>query len=147
MHKIDYIRRQPWIGDYNTLVDAVNLLIDKINRKKEVAPVEISREVKDYSFFLGEEVALPYKVNFILTTPEEAADVFSKYALTYKETSNINDIITRWDIVALEINVTEEVTEKDKKQETMFEEIKTIDFNSPVKVKWKRGRKKKTSWE
>jgi hypothetical protein len=148
MYKLESIRRQPWIGDYNLLVETINKLIDIVNKKKEVVPIVVERQVKDYSFFLWEEVALPFKVNFILTTPEEATNVFWKYAFTYKETNQINDIITKGDIVALEIEVTEEVTEKEKKQEVIFETVKTLKDDEPIKAKKKRGRKpkKKTSW-
>jgi hypothetical protein len=70
------------------------------------------------------------------------------YNLTYKEIKQINDIIIKWNIVALTIDVVEEVTEKDKKQEATFEKVETLDLDKPIKVKWKRGRKpkKKTSW-
>lgn len=143
MHKVDFIRRAPGIGDYNALVEAINYLIDKVNEKKEVVSINIEREVKDFTFFWWNEVSLPYKNNYILVTPEDATTVFEEYAFTYKETSQINDAIIQWKIVALEINVTEKVTEKDKKQETVFETIETE--VEPVKKK-KRGRKKKTSW-
>jgi hypothetical protein len=52
MHRVDYIRRQPGIGDYNALVDAINWLIDKAQERKEIVHIVIEREVKDYSFFL-----------------------------------------------------------------------------------------------
>lgn len=148
MQKLDYIRRFPWIGDYNNLVDAINRLIDVVNKKKEVVPIVIEREVKDYSFFLWEEVVLPYEADFILTTPEEATNIFWKFALTYKETNQINNIILDGNIVALEIKVAEVVTEKEKKQEVIFETIETLKDDELIKVKKKRGRKpkKKTSW-
>lgn len=147
IHKVDYIRRSPGIGDYNALVDAINYLIDKVNEKKEVVPITISREIKDFSFFLWNEVQLPYNNNYIIITPEDAANIFKNYAFTYKETSAINDAIIQWKIVALEINVTEFVTDKEKKQETIFETIETIKDNEPIKWKKKRGRKKKSSRE
>ena len=150
IHKVDYIRRSPGIGDYNALVDAINYLIDKVNEKKEVIPITISREIKDFSFFLWNEVSLPYNNNYIIITPEDATNIFKNYAFTYKETSAINDAIIQWKIVALEINVTELVTEKEKKQETFFGYVKTVDLDAPVKEepkKKKRGRKKKSSRE
>lgn len=147
IHKVDYIRRSPGIGDYNALVDAINYLIDKVNEKKEVIPITISREIKDFSFFLWNEVQLPYNNNYIIITPEDATNIFKDYAFTYKETSAINDAIIQWKIVALEINVTELVTDKEKKQETIFETIETIKDSEPIKWKKKRGRKKKTSRE
>ena len=149
MQYLTPIRRFPWIGDYNNWVDAINRLIDVVNKKKEVVPIVIEREVKDYSFFLWEEVALPYEADFILATPEEATNIFWKFALTYKETNQINNIILDGNIVALEIKVAEVVTEKEKKQEVIFETIETSKDDEPIKVKKKRGRKpkKKTSWE
>lgn len=147
IHKVDYIRRSPGIGDYNALVDAINYLIDKVSEKKEVIPITISREIKDFSFFLWNEVQLPYNNNYIIITPEDATNIFKNYAFTYKETSAINDAIIQWKIVALEINVTELVTDKEKKQETIFETIETIKDNEPIKWKKKRGRKKKSSRE
>lgn len=145
MHKIDYIRHAPGIGDYNRLVDAVNRLIDKVQEKKEIVHIEIEREVKDYSFFFWGQVELPYEANFNLITPEDATEIFGAYAFTYKEIAQINDAIIAWNIVALDIKVTEQVTEKEKKQETTFEKIESVDLDKPVKVKSKRGRKKK-SW-
>ena len=51
MHKLDYIRRAPGIGDFNTLVDAVNEIIDRLNKKVEFQEIKVAREVKDYKFF------------------------------------------------------------------------------------------------
>ena len=147
MFKLDYIRRFPWIGDYNNLVDAINQLIDIVEKKKEVVPITIEREVKDYSFFLWNEVTLPYEADYILASPEDAAEVFWTYALTYKEVAQINDTVIKWNIVSLNVKVTEMVTEKEKKQEAVFETIETITDEKPLKQKKKRGRpKKKTSW-
>lgn len=148
MYKLSYIRRFPGIGDYNILVDAINQLISEVDKKRKVIPVVIEREVKDYSFFMWNETTLPYEASFILTSSEDAANVFWNFAFTYKETNQINDIIIEWNIVALEIKVTEKVTEKEKKQEAVFETVETMDLDKPVKAKKKRGRpKKKTSWK
>lgn len=147
MQKLDYIRRAPWIGDYNALVDAINLLIDKAQERKEVTHVKIEREVKDYSFFYWGEVELPFAANYLITTLEDAIQLFWAYAFTFKETTQINDAIMQWNIVAVDINVTEKVTEKEKKQEAVFETIEaTPTTEVEVKPK-KRGRKKKTSWK
>lgn len=146
MQYLTPIRRFPGIGDYNILVDAINQLIDIVEKKKEVIPVSIEREVKDYSFFLWNEMELPYEADFIITSPEDAAEVFWAYALTYKETAEINNIIIKWNIAALHISVTEKVSEKEKKQEAVFETIETINVEE-VKAKKKRGRpKKRNSW-
>lgn len=147
MHKLDYIRRFPGIGDYNNLVDAINQLVDIVSKKKEVIPVIIEREVKDFTFFLWEEAALPYEANFVLMTPEDAASVFWKFALTYKETAQINNTILEWNIVSLEVKVTEKITEKEKKQEIVFEDVESTIIQQPVKEKKKKIKKpKKTSW-
>ncbi len=144
--KLDYVRRQPWIGDYNRLVDAVNRLIDKAQEKKEVVSITIEREIKDYSFFLWNEVALPYEASSIILTPEDATEIFSQYAFTYKEVAQINKAITEWKVVALEIKVKELITEKEKKQETAFETIETISKEELSKPKKKGRPKKKSSW-
>lgn len=146
MKKLDYVRRI-WITEFNTLIEAVNALIDKVNTKIEIEEVVIERVTKDFNFFNWEEVKLPYKWEHTITDVEDAQKVFGKYAFSYKEMKQINDLILHGKIVSLIVNVTEEVTEKDKKQEVMFDKVETIDFKNPVKVKWKRGRpKKKTSW-
>lgn len=93
MLKLDYIRRAPGIGDYNRLVDTINWLVDKVQEKKEVVHIKIEREVKDYSFFYGGEVDLPFVANYLLTTLEDAIQLFGAYAFTFKETSQINDAI------------------------------------------------------
>lgn len=148
MQKLDFIRRQPWIGDYNLLVETINKLIDKANAKVEIEEVLVEREVKDFKFFNWEEVELPYKWEHTITNVEDAQKVFGKYALSFKEMKQINNLVLQGKIVSLIVNVTEEVTEKDKRQEAMFDKVETLDFEKPVKVKWKRGRKpkKKTSW-
>lgn len=146
MKKLDYVRRI-WITEFNTLIEAVNALIDKVNTKVELEEVVIERQVKDFNFFNWEEVKLPYKWEHTITDVEDAQKIFGKYAFSYKEMKQINDLILHGKIVSLIVNVIEEVTEKDKKQEVMFDKVETIDFEKPVKVKWKRGRpKKKTSW-
>lgn len=143
MLKLDYIRRAPGIGDYNRLVEAINWLIDKAQEKKEVVHIKIEREVKDYSFFYWGEVDLPFVANYLLTTLEDAIQLFGAYAFTFKETTQINDAIMHWNIVAVDINVTEKITEKEKKQEVIFETVEAVPVEE--KPKKKKGRKKKTS--
>lgn len=148
MQKLDFIRRAPWITDFNMLVEKINEIIIKLNAKIEIEEVTIAREVKDYTFFKWEETKLPYHQEFTITSNEEATKVFEMFNLTYKEIKQINDIIIKWNIVALTIDVVEEVTEKDKKQETFFGYVKTVDLDAPVKEKpKKRWRKKKNSWK
>lgn len=143
MQKLDYIRRAPWISDINRVIDAVNALIDKVNATVEIEEVVIEREVKDFKFFNWEEVTLPYHAQHTLGKVEDATKVFAKYTLSYKEMKHINDLIIQGKIVSLVVNVTEEVTEKEKKQEAIFETIPTEIVTPPKK---KKGRKKKTSW-
>lgn len=146
LQKIPYPRRMG-LSELSYIVEAVNQIIDKLNQKIEVEKVVVERVTKDFNFFNWEEVKLPYKWEHTITDVEDAQKVFGKYAFSYKEMKQINDSILHGKIVSLIVNVTEEVTEKDKKQEVMFDKVETIDFKKPVKVKWKRGRpKKKTSW-
>ena len=148
MQKLDYIRRYPGIMDFNLMVDKINEIIDRLDKKIEIKEIVISREVKDFKFFNWDEVSLPYSATYTLSTVEDASKVFKLYALTYKEMNNISSVIEGGDMVSLVINVTEEITEKEKKQEAIFETVESIDLVEPVKVKKKRGRpKKKTSWK
>lgn len=152
--KIDYLRRQPWIGDYNLLVDTVNKLIDEVTKKKEIAELVIERQVKDFTFFKWEEVKLPYEATYSITTPDEATNIFSQYAFTFKEMNSVNKLIQEGKIISLKVNVTEEVTEKEEKQEMIFETVEAIsieEVNKKAKQKKtkvgqtttkKRGRKK-----
>ena len=148
MQKLDFIRRQPGITDFNMLVEKINEIISKLNTKIEIEEVAISRQVKDFTFFKGEETKLPYHIEYTITSNEDATKVFELYNFSYKEIKQINDIIIKWNIVTLAIDVTEEITEKEKKQEATFEKVETLDLDKPIKAKWKRGRKpkKKTSW-
>lgn len=149
IRKIDYVRRPPSLTEFNGLIEKVNEIIDKLNTKIEIEEVAISRQVKDFTFFKGEETKLPYHIEYTITSNEDATKVFELYNFSYKEIKQINDIIIKWNIVTLAIDVTEEITEKEKKQEVIFEKVKSIDLDAPVKEKpKKRGRKpkKKTSW-
>lgn len=153
MHKLDYIRRAPGIGDFNTIVDTVNKIIDRLEKRMEFENVIITREVKDFNFFNWEEVGLPYYSVHTVTSIEDASEVFKKYALTYKEMNAISKAIEEGKIVSLTIDVKEQITEKEKKQEAVFETVETINMADPeIKVvlpkegKKKRWRKKKNSW-
>lgn len=149
MHKLEYIRRQPWISDYNTLVDAVNSIIDKLQEKLEVEEVVINREVKDFKFFKDEEVKLPYMATYTLSTAEDASKVFEQYQFTYKEMNYINKLILNNKVVSLTIDVKEEITEKEEKQETVFETVESASIGE-IKIpkqKKKRWRPKKNKRE
>ena len=148
MQKLDFIRRQPGITDFNMLVEKINEIISKLDTKIEIEEVAISRQVKDFTFFKGEETKLPYHAEYTITSNEDATKVFELYNFSYKEIKQINDTIIKWNIVALTIDVTEEITEKEKKQEIFLGYAKTVDLDAPVKeTPKKRGRKpkKKTS--
>ena len=148
MQKLDFIRRQPGITDFNMLVEKINEIIIKLDTKIEIEDVSIDRQIKDFTFFKWEETKLPYHAEFTITSNEEATKVFEMFNLTYKEIKQINDIIIKWNIVALTINVEEEITEKEKKQEALIGYVKTVDLNAPVKEKPKKKRaKKKNSWK
>lgn len=127
------------------MVEAINSIIDKLNEKIEIEEISIEKKVKDFKFFNGEEVKLPYEAHHTIKTNEEAKEIFDKYALSYKEMSPINKAIIQWKIVALRIYVEEEITEKEKKQEEMFETIESIVLPPQEEKKpKKRGRKKTT---
>ena len=148
MKRLDYVRRI-WITELNTIIEKINQIIDKLNQEIEIEEVNISREVKDFKFFNWEEVALPYHAQYTLSKMEDATKAFSNYTLSYKEMKNINDLLLAGKIVSLIIDVTEAITEKEKKQEIIFEKVETIALDKSTKPKSKRGRKpkKKTSWE
>ena len=130
------------------LVEKINEIIIKLDTKIEIEDVSIDRQIKDFTFFKWEETKLPYHAEFTITSNEEATKVFEMFNLTYKEIKQINDIIIKWNIVALVINVEEEITEKEKKQEALIGYVKTVDLDAPVKEKPKKKRvKKKNSWK
>ncbi len=148
MQKLDFIRHQPWITDFNMLVEKINEIIVRLNTKIEIEDVSIDRQVKDYTFFKWEETRLPYHAEFTITSNEEATKVFEMFNLVYKEIKQINDIIIKWNIVALTVNVEEEVTEKEKKKEPLIGYVKAVDLDAPAKEKPKKKRaKKKNSWK
>lgn len=146
MRKLDYIRRQPWMSDYNALVEAINQVIDRLNARVEIENVTIEREVKDFKFFNWEEVKLPYEATYTLLDVHDATEVFDKYVFTYKEMHKINDIIIKWNIVSLTVKVTEEITEKDKQQEAMFETVQSISLDEiETKIEMPKKKTKKKS--
>lgn len=144
--KLPYIRRPPSLTEFNSLIEKVNEIIDKLNTKIEIEEVAISREVKDFAFFKGEETKLPYHAEYTITSNEDAAKIFELYNFSYKEIKQINDTIIRGNYISLTIDVVEEVTEKDKKQEAVFETVEAISLDEIPQPKKKRWRKKKTSW-
>lgn len=145
LYKLANIRRQPGINDYNQLVDAVNSIIDKLNAKVEIVDVAVNREVKDFKFFNGEEVKLPYHSVHTIASVEDATKVFAMYTFSYKEMKEVNDLVVSGKIVSLTIDVTEEVTEKEEKQEVLFETVEAVTLEKPVKDKKKKATKKRGS--
>lgn len=134
--------------DYNAMVDVVNSIIDKLEAKRETTEVIITREVKDYKFFNWEEVRLPYSCRYTLLTLDDANKVFGSYVLTYKEMNNINNLLLQNNIVSLLVEVKEEMSKKEEKQEVMFETVESISKDEPIVTgKKKRGRKAKTKRE
>lgn len=129
--------------EFNTLIERVNQIIDKLNEKIEIEEVIISREVKDFKFFNWEEHKLPYHTIHTLTSVDDVTSIFDKYAFSYKEMKQLNDLISSGKIISLVIDVTEEITEKEEKQEVVFETVETVDLSKPIKAKKKRGRPKK----
>lgn len=148
MKRLDFIRRQPGIWDYNLLVETVNKLIDKLEERIDVEPIVINREIKDYWFFNNEETHLPYEAHYTISNSEEASKVFNKYVLSFDEMKSINKALEKNKIVSLNIFVKELVTEKEEKQEVLFEKVETIPADE-LNVKHKRGRpkKKQTKWK
>lgn len=161
MKRLEFIRRQPWITDYNLLVETINKLIDEQEKKIEVEPVVIDRKIKDFGFFNNEEMPLPYEAHYTINTANDASAVFNKYVLSFDEMKVINKALDKWKIVSLSIFVNELVTEKEEKQEAIFETVTTevvepkeeevyVEVVKPkeeveeVKQPKKRGRKKKT---
>lgn len=145
LYKLANIRRQPGINDYNQLVDAVNSIIDKLNAKVEIVDVAVNREVKDFKFFNGEEVKLPYHSVHTIASVEDATKVFAMYTFSYKEMKEVNDLVVSGKIVSLTIDVTEEITEKEEKQEVLFETVEAVTLKKPVKGKKKKATKKRGS--
>lgn len=142
MKKLDYIRRDVRISDINSIIETLNSIIDKL-QTKEVVAVLVERKVKDFKFFNNDAVQLPYIQHHTIQTQEDATNVFSQYAFTYKEMNNINSLLDKNKTVVLTVKVEEEVTEKEKKQEATFEVVETVDLTEEIKTKWKKGRKKK----
>lgn len=147
LYKLANIRRNPGISDYNLLVDAVNSIIDRLNSKIEIENVSIERQVKDFKFFNWEEVRLPYHSVHTISSVEDATKVFAQYTFTYKEMKEINDLVIQGKVVSLTIDVVEEITEKEEKQEALFESVESVsveELATEIKEK-KKAAKKKTA--
>lgn len=150
MNKLDYIRRDVRITDYNALVDAINRLIDKFESRNEIEYIEISRVVKDYKFFNNEETKLPYNSSYTIVTAEDAASVFEKYLFTYKEMKQINEAIRLWKIVSLVINVKEESSSNDDIEVSTADIIEptiTLYTTNDISPVITRGIKKSKKWK
>ena len=142
MDKLNVLMRQPWMWDYNNIVSKVNEIIDYITRKVERKDVQITKCVKDYHFFKGKKVDLPYQSDYVITTLDELYDVLNKYNIEREISTSLIDLVNDWTIVNLSISITEDITEKDKKQLANFETIET----QPIEeVKPKKKTAKKTT--
>lgn len=147
MDKLNLLMRAPWMWDYNNVVSKINEIIDYITRKVERKDIQIVKCVKDYHFFKWKKVDLPYQSDYIITTLEELYDVLSKYNIEREISTLLIDLVNDWTIVNLSISITEDITEKDKKQMATFETIETqpIEEVKPKKKTTKKTTTKKTT--
>ena len=127
--------------DYNNLVLKINEIIDYVTRKVERKDIQITKCVKDYHFFKGKKVDLPYQSDYVITTLEDLYEILNKYNIEREVSTSLIDMINDWTIINLSISITEDITEKDKKQMATFETIET----QPIEeVKPKKTTKKAT---
>lgn len=138
------------------MVEVVNSLIDKLEERIDVLPYSVEREIKDFTFFNNEEMPLPYEAHYTIQNLEDATKVFWKYIFSYSEMNDINKALDKWNIVSLTIKVKELVTEKEEKQEAIFDKVETEVVENPIeeevvekpkKEKKKKTTKKRNKWE
>lgn len=142
MKKLNIITRQPRISDFNNVIYTINDIIDKLNQKIKFQDIKIAKVVKDYNFFKEEWVKLPYDRDYVITCLEELYDILDTYNVDREMTKTLIDSVTEWYIVNLSIHIEEDVSEKEKKQEEMFETIKA----QPVEEVAKEIKKEKKKW-
>lgn len=126
MQKARIIMRQPWMNDYNELAKIVNEIIEKLEEKKEVVPIQLTKYVKDYNFFKWVETPLPYEAHYTITTEEDFLNLIKKYNLDDRDLNAYKGIIDNWRILSLSITINEDLSEKDLKQEEMFQTVETV---------------------
>lgn len=134
------------MGDYNNLVLKINEIIDYITREIKHQDIQITECVKDYHFFKDNKVDLPYKKDYVIITLEDLQKVLDTYNIEKKMSKSLIDMVNEWTVINLSISVTEDITEKDKKQMVTFETIETqpIEEIKPKKKTTKKATKKKT---
>jgi len=146
MDKLNMIMRLPWMWDYNNLVLKINEIIDYITREIKHQDIQITKCVKDYHFFKGNKVDLPYEKSYVITSLEDLYKILDTYNIEKEMSSSLIDMVNEWVIVNLWIHIEEDITEKDKKQLANFETIETqpIEEVKPKKTTKKTIKKKKT---
>lgn len=142
MKKLNIITRQPRISDFNNIIYTINDIIDKLNQKVKFQDIQIAKVVKDYNFFKEKWVKLPYDRDYVVTCLEELYNILDTYNVDREMTKTLIDTVTEWYIVNLSIHIEEDVSEKEKKQEEMFETIKA----QPVEEVAKEIKKEKKKW-
>lgn len=133
MEKVPILMREPRMWDYNKIANIVNQIIDKLEKKREVVEQKIERVVKDYVFFKWKEVIFPYEEQITISSPEDYQYVIDHYNLTNKEIKQMKESLDEWKIIWLAISVQEEMTDKDIKQEMMFNTIATASLDDITK--------------
>lgn len=120
--------KQPWMREYNELAKVVNEIIDKLEEKVEIVPMTLSLKVKDYEFFKWTPPSLPYEAHYTISNYEDYQKLLEKYNLDSRDVKAYKEILDKGRVLSLTINVEEELTEKDIKQEVAINKIKTIDM-------------------
>lgn len=154
MEKIPILMREPRMWDYNKMAYAINNIIDRLEKKVDMQSIQLTKSVKDYSFFKWEEVELPYNTNCIIRNAEELNELLWKYNFDSITSWALTDMINKWIIVNLWISVNEEVTEKDNKQEELIKTIESKPIEEVIKevkienkkVKKQKQKKEKSKW-
>lgn len=144
MDKIPILMREPRMWDYNKIAYAINKIIDKLERKIEIHDLEITKYVKDFSFFKWlDYVELPYVTSIIISNIDDYNNLLSKYNISKKEAKEFKEIIDNWDVITLSINIIEDLTKKDLKQEEMFNTITSIKTEDLLNDSWKKWKEVK----
>lgn len=138
MDKIPILMREPRMWDYNKIAYAINKIIDKLEKKIEIHDLEITKYVKDFSFFKWlDYVELPYTTSIIISNIDDYNNLLSKYNIGKKDAKEFKEIIDNWDVITLSINIIEDLTKKDLKQEEMFNTITSIKTEDLLNDSWK----------
>ena len=146
MEKLRLFNRPLRLSDVNNIVNTINQIIDKIDKPINIQEIEYTDVVKDYYFFKWEETPLPFDEEFTLTSVEDLDLLLHRFNIDLETVKWIEWLLNKWIYVKLWIHIEEDISEKDKKQEVMFETIKTkpIDKVEKKKIVKKKPTKKKT---